>query len=179
MTELFILGLAGKARSGKDEAGGIATEFGFGRIAFADTLKHHVGLIFPQWTEEHLYGDLKDVVDPELGFSPRKALQAFGTEFGRSLDKDLWVKHLERQLGGEGLWVITDVRMENEAAMVRKHGILCHVIRPDAPGVEAHSSEQGIKKSQGDVVFINDGSLEAYHANLREYIRTLVLTLQF
>jgi len=61
----MIIGLAGKAQSGKDEFARVAVEeFGAERIAFADALKEEVAAFLDKhnvcWEHRHLWGDGKD-----------------------------------------------------------------------------------------------------------------------
>lgn len=57
--------------------------------------------------------------------------------------------------------VIKDVRYENEASFVRKHGgRIWHLVRDNAQKVNAHSSELGIKIKDNDVVINNNGTLQ-------------------
>lgn len=57
--------------------------------------------------------------------------------------------------------IIKDIRFENEAAFLRSHnGEIWHISRPNLPRVNAHSSELGIARENGDMHLVNDGSLE-------------------
>ena len=122
----FIIGITGRARSGKDT---IAEHLVYGhlytRFAFADPIKDIVCGMFG-WGARHRDGDPKEVDDPYWGFSPRKAYQTFGTEFGRALNPNVWIMMADRQLTS-GLWVCSDVRFDNEADFVRDNGVLIHV----------------------------------------------------
>jgi len=153
-----IIGIAGKARSGKDTIASILLENGYQRFGFADILKETIATMFG-WDERHKNGELKDVVDPAWGFSPRRAFQLFGTEFGRGLDENLWITLANRKLG-YGKWVVSDVRFENEAKFIRENGALIHVIRDDVVKVEEHSSEAGVFPEKEDYVIENNGSLQ-------------------
>ncbi|WP_028694949.1 hypothetical protein [Pseudomonas cremoricolorata] len=63
---------------------------------------------------------------------------------------------------GKSVFVIKDIRYENEAAFWRAHGgVIWHITRDDAVRVHAHSSELGIARASGDVVIENNGSLAA------------------
>lgn len=65
--------------------------------------------------------------------------------------------------------IIKDIRFENEAAFLRSHnGLIWHITRPDLQQVNAHSSELGIERAHGDIVLVNDGTLEA----LREKVES-------
>lgn len=160
----MLIGIAGPARSGKDTvAEYLVKEFGYERFGMADPLKdgllimlRHVGV-----TWEHLWGERKEEVIPALGKSVRQMLQSLGTEWGRQLvHPDLWIKITEARVKDWSGRVISDVRFENEAAMVRRHGVLMHIERPDCAQVAAHKSEDGVKREPGDLVITNDGTVE-------------------
>ena len=58
--------------------------------------------------------------------------------------------------------IVKDIRFENEAALLRAHhGKIWHITRPDLQKVNAHSSELGIEQVPGDILLVNDGSLQA------------------
>lgn len=162
MGDRFILGIAGKARSGKDTiADFLVREYSFTRFAFADPIKTHVNNMFG-WDARHSDGDLKEKADHEWGFSPRQAYQKFGTEFGRSLHANLWLKMANRNLG-PGLWVCPDVRFDNEATFCRLKGALIHVERPGVEAVNAHCSEAGVPIYKMDYQIDNSNSIECLH----------------
>ena len=54
--------------------------------------------------------------------SPRIMLQQLGTEWGRGIDKDIWVKAALRKAHTLPKCVITDVRFFNELDLVKKAG---------------------------------------------------------
>ncbi|WP_397452125.1 deoxynucleotide monophosphate kinase [Pseudomonas sp. NA-150] len=62
---------------------------------------------------------------------------------------------------GKSIFVIKDIRFENEAAFWRSHsGVIWHITRNSAMKVNSHSSEHGIKVAPGDKVIENNGTLE-------------------
>jgi len=153
----FVIGIAGRARSGKDTlADFIVNHYGFVKFAFADRLKDTCCGLFG-WGARHRDGDLKEAVDPYLGFSPRQAFQVCGTEFARALNPDIWVLLAERAVAG--LVVIPDVRFENEAEFCRKNGVMIHVSRDAALAVNRHASEKPLVKMPLDHLLVNNGSL--------------------
>jgi hypothetical protein len=121
-----IIGLAGPAGSGKDTvAEMIQRMYGYKRTAFAHTLKNMLAIAGMPEPER----EFKEALLPGLPFSWRQAAQTLGTEWGRSLDPDLWVKltmmNMEKHPGN---YVISDVRFENETAAIReKGGTVVHI----------------------------------------------------
>lgn len=178
-SQMLILGLAGPARCGKSTAARyLRDEYGFGLFALADPIKRAARTVFPHWTEWHLEGPGKDLVDQESGVMPRAVLQELGSG-GRRVVEDLWVRvaelelrrwHAEQLAESFGpirgaLWA--DVRYSNEAQWVRdKGGMLVHIRRVDAEPVRAHESEAGLTPGPDDLVIRNDGTIEALHAAL-------------
>lgn len=174
MSQPPIIGIAGRARSGKDTvANFIVAAIGGYRYSFADPIRAMlaplgVDMNDPFWQER------KEEPIPALGVSPRRMMQTLGTEWGRQLiHPDLWVIMAHQRLlsNGPGM-VVSDVRFENEAAWVRKHGgRIIHVIRPDTKAVEAHVSEDGIEMQDSDAQLFNSGTLEELQLSVRELLR--------
>ncbi|MGV2837065.1 deoxynucleotide monophosphate kinase family protein, partial [Pseudomonas shirazensis] len=70
---------------------------------------------------------------------------------------------------GKSIFVIKDIRYENEAAFWRSHnGIIWHITRNDAAKVQSHSSEDGINFHAGDILIENNDTLE----ELRKKVNT-------
>jgi hypothetical protein len=68
-------------------------------------------------------GDLDTFLD--LPRTPRQIMQWWGTEFRREQDPDYWVDQVAHHLADYEdfpRWVITDVRFDNEAHLVRRLG---------------------------------------------------------
>jgi len=165
----MILGVAGPAGSGKDTAGAwFAEHYGFKRYAMASALKAGMAAMgFPEPTDRAL----KERPVPGFGFTWREAAQKLGTEWGRELDSDLWVKVAERQVReSKDSIVITDIRFENESAMVRRMGgTVIHLLgrKADLGENQQHASEVGILiYPNSDYVIDNRGSLEYMYEQL-------------
>jgi hypothetical protein len=111
----------------------------------------------------------------------RQLLQRMGTEVGRNiltpaldLEKSLWIEIAEKKLDdllyqGNKV-VITDQRFDDEAGFVWDYseGTNLRLVRPDAPEVAAHSSENGIDDGLIDVEIENDGTIEDLYAKVDE-----------
>ena len=164
MLNIPLIGITGRARSGKDTVADFILQRNGGyKYSFADPLKKMllplgIDMSKPYWQE------VKEVIIPEFNASPRRLMQTLGTEWGRQLiDPDLWLTLATRKLAsmGHGM-VVADVRFENEATWVREQGgVIVHVRRDNAPFVEKHSSEHGIMVNPvKDYILSNDGTLE-------------------
>ena len=167
---MYIIGLAGKAGTGKDTIGGLISSLpGWHRLSFADPLRKM--LVAGGFVTDEQLGDrkLKETPHPLHGASPRRLMQTLGTEWGRNMIHPcVWARLLDERLerladsGAQGV-VVTDVRFEDEAALIRDAGgRVVHVQRPDAlrPANAEHVSEKGIRKRYGDITLFNDGKLE-------------------
>ena len=96
--------------------------------------------------------------------SPRKSSQLLGTEVGRGIDVNIWVKNAEMFVKQHPGWtvVITDVRFDNEAYWIRNRGgIVINIVR-DKDDIEenTHSSESGLRPENIDLIIKNNGTKE-------------------
>ncbi|MCK9369331.1 hypothetical protein M0R04_05280 [Candidatus Dojkabacteria bacterium] len=130
----MIVGLVGFIGSGKGTVGEMLVAEGFYTDSFAKPLKDCVAIIF-NWDRELLEGNTResrewrDKPDPYWSkvygsdFTPRKALQLFGTEACREgLHRDIWCESLGTRVNGIENVVITDVRFKNEVDYIKKIG---------------------------------------------------------
>lgn len=174
MPQAPLIGIAGRARSGKDTvANFIIAAIGGYRYSFADPIRAMLAPLGVDMNDPYWQARKEDVI-PAIGVSPRRMMQTLGTEWGRNLiNPDLWLVMAHQRLlrNGPGM-VISDVRFENEAAWIRKHGgRIIHVIRPEAKAVEAHASEDGIEMLDTDAQLFNSGTLEELQLTVRELLR--------
>lgn len=166
----MLIGIAGKAGSGKSTAADyLVQHHGFYTASWAEPLKAALAVMgFPEPTNR----DLKEAQIPGFDFSWREAAQLLGTEWGRGLDPDIWTKLMARRLEGKGdlSFVISDVRFENESAMIRAQGgIVWHIKGREVDLGEhaAHASEAGILLYPSkDELIDNRGSLEGLYAQI-------------
>lgn len=163
-----LLGIHGFAGSGKDTAADVLAADGWLRRALADAMKHICQDLF-DWDPERLWGPSakRNEVDPKWGFSARDALVPLGTEWGRTLNEDLWIRVLCARLPKETDVVITDVRFQNEVDFIAaRGGATIEILRPGV-GPGAHASEAGgLVRLDGSVR--NDGSIDDLHRRVRE-----------
>jgi hypothetical protein len=199
-----LLGLVGAAGAGKDAAGAVLVRAGWHRIAFADALRVEVSEAWGVHIANFVRRDDKDSPWHQLrvgycgnadflrwasyaGFSlhqarsPRWVMQQWG-EFRRAGNPLHWVNQVEQWInhhnstGHRGL-VITDVRMANEAAMVRwRGGHLVRVHRPGLPPLPAdtaHHASEGHGQLQVDADLHNTGSLEDLPAEVWRLVQRI------
>lgn len=166
-----LLGITGKAGSGKSTAAQVLLDAGWTRIKFADPLKDMIRAI--GLDDRHIEGHLKEVPCELLrGKTPRHAMQTLGTEWGREcIAHDFWIAIAKRRIAlamAAGLNVVVDdVRFENEADVIRElGGMVLGLERGDGAGF--HVSESGVRP---DIRYQNAGTLE----ELRGYMRYVFL----
>lgn len=143
-----ILAITGYAGSGKSTAAEyLVQHHGYVRFKFASPLKDMLrafGL-----TEQEIEGDLKEKPCRLLmGKTPRQAMIALGTEWGRNLiDPALWTSHLIHRVNESGAdrVVIDDCRFLNEAAAIAQlGGRVVRVYRTECRS--SHASETEMDK---------------------------------
>lgn len=154
--KMHLIGIAGPARAGKDTlASYMLDNLGddWTRSSFADPIKEMLGAIGVDCSD-----DKKAVVGDDYGVTPRHMMQTLGTEWGRNLiDGDIWVRAFARLNAGKCV-IAPDVRFENEAALVREHGVLIHLV--GRGGIEGnHASENALGFKPGDIVIDNSRDL--------------------
>lgn len=168
----MLIGLSGKMGAGKDTlAQYLIDNYRYERYAFADHLKETAA--FMTGLPLHFFNDrrLKEQEAPGLGASPRKILEVLGTEVGRNIDPDFWVKRLMHKLaakpGGSRI-IITDMRFPNEYEAIRRAGgFAVRVKRKETDEAEdqsTHISNTALDTFKFDAVVNNDYDLDMLRA---------------
>ena len=178
----FVIGIAGPARVGKNTVADAIgdwlwedTTHSYLMSPMAGPIKEALRELFG-WTDEHLEGSLKEVVDERWGFSPRRAMQWMGTEWGREfLGPDTWIKRQARNIGTVDVIIIPDIRFDNEAEFVRKNGVVIHVKPGDRQlkSIETKIGESGIAIQEDDYILMNGGTLQDLESKLDELTDSL------
>ena len=174
----MIIGISGKARSGKDEvAKYLVKNHGFHRRAFADSLKDAARAIFG-FNNDQVYGTKKEVVDEYWQRTPREILQLLGTECLRQgYGDDVWVRSLYKHILNTDCerWVIPDVRFISEVEGIRAWGgVIWRINRPGLVdvGIAGHASEHELDNFiDFDDMIHNDGSLEILWARIEVILK--------
>ena len=169
----MVVGAAGPAGSGKDTVGRwFAQNYGFKQYAMASALKAGMTAMgFPEPADRAM----KEQPVPGFDFTWREAAQRLGTEWGRGLDSDIWLKiskqHIEKL---EDSVVVTDIRFENEAAMIRAMGgTVIHIMgrKADLGANQSHASETGVLiYPHQDFILDNRTSLEDLYVQLEGFM---------
>jgi hypothetical protein len=181
-----IIGICGRKRHGKDTVGRILQDYGYLTTAFADPVKRVAMDVYGMsWDQCYGDGPEKEAIDPRWGLSPRVIMQRLGTEVGRGIHPETWIKHtldnvrsaaagtgftlrdddgrrFVRAHGVASLWAVTDVRFPNEAdAVIAAGGVIVKVVRPAlGTPTDEHPSETSVDLVGADVTIINDGTID-------------------
>lgn len=175
-----LIGLTGPAGCGKDTvANHLEHTHCYYCLSFAEPIKAALMEMLDESPEIFYDRELKEKPLHCIGKSPRQLMQTLGTEWGRNIiNPDIWVILLERRLEIHSIiykrFVIPDIRFENEAALIRKHGgAIWRITRPNNPHNidKTHASEQPIKLFTDDIEIVNGAGIE----DLRTIIDSLLI----
>lgn len=188
----MIIGISGKAGSGKDTAAKMLEvlyanpdisyeDFANKRyknfadiqiVHFADSLKETAQVLFRigEWETNTQEG--KKTTINWIGKTVRELLQGIGQGLRDAIDPNLWVKILFANTEGWSNYIIADVRYPNEVYAIKKrNGILIRIDRKGA-GAGNHSSETALDNyKEWDVHIENNGSIEDLFETMKIFIK--------
>lgn len=171
-----IIGIHGKKHTGKDTLAGLMVKYArepVQLIAFADHLKSVCSTLFSLPLSSFYSEDLKEQTVPAWGMSPRGMMTLTSDTIKTMGGPDFFIKVVKSRLPhlGTDHVIITDVRYELEAKMIRSSGgRIIHISR-DTQVQDSHASEQGIAIDPRDYLVDNNGSM----GNLEYLSRTALL----
>ena len=180
LADPIVIGIAGHAGAGKDTAALYLVEkYGFVQASFADPIRSMALLMLEEAGIDHRWlteRASKEARIPGLGISARALMQTLGTECGRSLHRNIWVRHMALRLGLPGpdlslrgtpaaqatpvhdRIVISDTRFPNEADWIHLiGGKVIRLHRRQAGAVRPHVSEAQVMDLHADVDLHNHG----------------------
>jgi hypothetical protein len=175
----MIIGFYGRIGSGKTEATGyLMQHHGYEAGRFGDGIKHMLeAYLRYRNVPDHLifrmlWGDMKEVESPHLcGRSPRHACETLGDSWGRELmHPEFWIEGLEARGIRDRNWVFEDIRRENEAALVRKHGGKIIGLKGGNPNrvIRNHASETEVVIPD---VWVHNDFTPAFHAEIASIVK--------
>lgn len=179
----MIIGLAGYARSGKDEVAKILVrDYGYTRLAFADSIRDFVLRVNPILENGKRIGEVVKEFGWDIAKSnteTRRLLQETGVVARELFGQDFWVEQLLKKIGFEQRVVISDVRFKNEMSIIRQmEGKVFRVVRTGVGPVNSHISEKDIDNSYFEGHITNDGTLqdleECVHNFMRPYAHKVI-----
>lgn len=188
----MIIGISGKAGSGKDTAAkmlevlyanpDISYEDFANRkyknfadiqvIHFADILKETVQALFGIGEWETGTQEGKKVTISWIGKTVRELLQEVGQGLRDAIDPNLWIKALFANTEDWSNYIIADVRYPNELEAIKERdGVLIRIDRNGA-GAGNHSSETALDNyNDWDVHIENNGSIEDLFETMKIFIK--------
>lgn len=183
MPRIMLIGVLGRKGSGKDTVSDyVIKKFNFEKMTLAEPLKNACMELF-NFSDEQLYGNLKETIDPQWGVSPRKVLQWLGTDVFRNrigelnpnIGNNFWVnllrvRYIQRVNKNKNIKIIvSDVRYQNEIDMIHQFGgCVIKLTRPSINNTDAHESEKNIDNLKGDIDIMNDGTLDELYKRVEE-----------
>ena len=119
----MIIAICGKKGHGKDTAGDYLCEHkNFIKFNFADPLKNVCKILF-DFTDDQLYGHLKETKDNFWNIAPREMMQFIGTDLMRDalgnkfpvIGDSIWIKLMEKKIqeNSDKNIVVCDLRFQN------------------------------------------------------------------
>lgn len=179
MAAFYLIGLTGRAGTGKDTVRKMLQDVGYAGFALADPIRSMLRDLLTKNGISDQYIDnreFKETIIPGLGVSYRHMAQSLGTEWGRSLQSDFWLRIATsylKDLTDKGAMhvCISDIRFANEAKWVRDHGgVVWRVERYTVPSVREHISELEMFGISPNTIIDNNGSVGDLH---REVVQAL------
>ena len=182
----MLIGILGRKSSGKDTtADYMCLNYNFEKLILAQPLKDACKLLF-NFSDEQLYGNLKETIDPNWGTSPRIVLQYLGTDIFRrdinkiipNIDGNFWVnliasKYTEMKNNNKNAFaVISDVRFQNEIDKIHEQGgVVIKIIRSSLSNTDIHESEKNIDTLEADYTIINDSTKDNLYNEIDNIVK--------
>lgn len=189
----MILALCGHKFEGKDTAFELIKKSypnkKFINLKFANAMKEIACLLF-NWKMEQFEDPVwKETVQSDLGFSPRKFLEWFGTDvmqnqiceqfplFKNLVGKRIWALKTIKEaklLENEGIVVITDMRFPHEQETLKGLGISIKLIRPELEYSDSFVEKQVDLVECDYTIFNPENDFETYRTNLTSVIDSFI-----
>ena len=172
---LKVVALTGSKGSGKDTVGQLITDaFGGQTIAFADPIKNVVEHIFQlpvqgvgledhqaydQFKRTRMTFDLPKF--NMMSIEARHVVREIGMLM-REYDDKQFNKYVKEKIESDPnkIWVVTDLRFDNEYTMLKSIGAKVVKITRPAYTYDGHITEREFNDSLVDYTLMNDGSLD-------------------
>lgn len=179
---MVVVGITGKKGSGKSTAAKEFEKFGFQVLNFADPLKEAAAVLLN--VEERgeklnkFFNEKKEVKIPGFNTTYREFLQLMGTDFVREMvDKNFWTEIVRQKMlkSHDGLFVIGDVRFNNECNFIKElGGVTILIERPSISKIkDSHKSENGVDGGWITYKIVNDKSLDIFKKEVEKIIHLL------
>lgn len=164
----MIIGLLGRARSGKDTVANCIGQYyypSYEMCRIAQPIKDSLRALYG-WSDKHIEGFLKEVTDPVINKSPRDAMIELGERVKSESGQDFFINMLLRKHKGD--IIIPDVRFQNEVDRIREAGGI--IIKIERPGCSILPNENGIDQIKSDYSIWNSNTLESLHDQVHRIV---------
>lgn len=163
-----VIGLVGRARSGKDTAAAILQEFDprYKIVRLSGPLKA-AAVELTGWPLQRFETDDKEVEDPILGITPRAIVVALTHSIMQVCGVDFFTRRFWKDYndGVHGPFVILpDVRYAHDLEWIRQRNGF--VLKLERPNLAEHAFEDTIDALKGDATILNDGDKEMLRSKL-------------
>lgn len=177
-----IVAFLGPKRVGKDTcADYLARAHGYQKYSLADPAKRAVQGLFG-FTDEQLWGEEKDLLDPFWEVTPREVLQYLGVDtlfhgLGDRfphLGHSFYLRRFARwrKEHPDAPVVIADLRLQEDLDGIKAMGGM--VIKLERPGLtheDTHVSEVGVASVEGyDFLLVNNGTIEELESKIESLL---------
>jgi len=180
-----IVAFLGSKRVGKDTSADFLVRMkGYKKYSLADPMKKALKLLF-HFSDDQLWGDDKEAIDPYWQVSPREMMQFIGIDVLaeelpnrfppiKSNGKNFHIRHFDlyvKQHPTE-LLVISDLRMQEDVFALKEMGaVIIKLIRPGTNNNDTHISEQGVAGIVSyDYEVINGGTIDQLEQKIEEIL---------
>ena len=172
----MILGISGKAGSGKDTIANIIKELHSGTVIlhFGDALKDIVSRAFNIVRETLDSQEGKKEIYPYLGITNREILQRVGTLFRENFFENIWINNVMNQIDNpNGIYIIPDVRYPEELKAIQSIGGV--IIRVERPGINkmTHHSETALDNYPFEYIVNNDRTINDLSNKIKDLWKKL------
>ena len=188
----MIIGISGKAESGKDTAANmLKILYGNPNISyedynnknynkFADIEVIHFADILKETAMTMCVLSEEDVCTQHgkkrkiewLGITVRELLQKLGTCIRQNIDEDFWVKSLWAVVDNWNNVIIADVRFPNEVNSIKERGGIVIRLNRNTSKVDNHISETAVDNyKEWDLVIDNNSTKEDLFNTLKKIVQ--------
>ena len=163
----MIIGLVGRARSGKDTAArALVPEYTIKRLAqpVKDACKALYG-----WTDYALESDAKELRNEFWGVSPRQTMVNLTQRIKEFMGDDFFTRRFFAEWDGKTPIVIPDVRYAPDVAEIHRRGGV--TIKITRAGVPLHEFENEITMLETTWTIENNGTEDDLHRKIKEVLK--------
>ena len=163
----MIIGLVGRARSGKDTAArALVPEYTIRRLA--QPVKEACKALYG-WTDFALETDAKEIVHEFWGVSPRRTMVHLTQKLKDYMGEDFFTRRFFAEWDGKTPIVIPDVRYAADVEEIHRRGGV--TIKITRAGVPLHEFESEIPLLRTTWAIENNGTEEELCAKIKEVLK--------